>query len=482
MNVLSGLQPIRVWEYFEQICAIPHGSRNTKAISDFCVDFARKHGLRYIQDENNNVILFAPATAGYENAPAVMIQGHLDMVCEKEPGCGIDMETEGLRLCTDGEWVWADGTTLGGDDGIAVAYALAILDADDIPHPALEVVLTVDEEIGMLGAASIDVSMLQARRVLNIDSEEEGYLLASCAGGLTARCEIPVQWESAQGVRMRVRLTGLTGGHSGTEIDKGRANSNMLMGRLLYELSREVPCRIAQLAGGLKDNAIARETTAEIVVSADRESRAAETIARCCELLREEYRNTDRRLSVEISVLDAGEQRVLTARSAQAVQALLMLAPNGVQRMSSDIEGLVQTSLNCGILMLDSDALHVTFSVRSSVNSEKNALTDKLRCLSGLLGGSCRIEGEYPAWEYRQHSALRDLMVDVFTQQYGHPPVVQAIHAGLECGLLSGKLPGLDCISFGPDIKDIHTTSERMSIPSVQRTWAYIKQILKQCK
>lgn len=482
MAVLSGLQPAKALGYFEQLCAIPHGSRNTKAVSDFCAAFAREHGLRYIQDESNNVILFAPATAGYENAPAVMLQGHLDMVCEKEPDCDIDMEAEGLRLRTDGEWIWADGTTLGGDDGIAVAYALAVLDSDEIPHPALEVVLTVDEEIGMLGAASIDVSMLKARRALNIDSEEEGYLLASCAGGMTVTCEIPMLWERAVGECIELKLSGLTGGHSGTEIDKGRANSNMLMGRLLYELEREVPYALCGLAGGLKDNAIARETTAQIIVAPEHRQRVLEAAAQRGGVYRMEYRLTDPGLTLDVSALGEEDGDVLTASSCKNAVAALLLAPNGVQRMSGDIAGLVQTSLNCGILTLERDALRATFSVRSSVNSEKDALADRLRGLCELLGGRCSIAGAYPAWEYRQDSPLRDLMVRVFTQQYGHPPVVQAIHAGVECGLLSGKLPGLDCISFGPDIKDIHTTAERLSVASVQRTWDYLIQILAQCR
>lgn len=482
MAVLSGLQPENVFGYFEQLCAIPHGSRNTKAISDFCVDFARHHQLDYIQDGQNNVILFAPPTAGYEDAPPVMIQGHLDMVCEKESDCDIDMQTDGLRLRTDGGWVWADGTTLGGDDGIAVAYALAILASETVAHPALEVVLTVDEEIGMLGAASIDVSMLRARRALNIDSEEEGYLLASCAGGLTARCDIPVTWEQKQGVCVQLQISGMSGGHSGMEIDKGRANSNLLMGRFLYELSQAVPYSICQLAGGMKDNAIARETTADIIIHAEWRGKLLDFVAQRGAVYRAEYQITDPHMSLTASIGKEIVRDALTAHSKERVLSACMLAPNGVQRMSADIVGLVQTSLNCGIMVLDSDALHLTFSVRSSVDSEKTALTDKLHSLCHLLGGSCQTGGEYPAWEYRQQSPLRELMIDVFTKQYGHPPVVQAIHAGLECGLLAGKLPGLDCISFGPDMKDIHTTKERMSVASVQRTWKYLVQVLEQCR
>lgn len=482
MESLNTLQPQNVFDYFEQLCAIPHGSRNTKAISDYCVTFAQKQGLKYIQDLHNNVILFAPATAGYETAEPVILQGHLDMVCEKDADSTIDMNTDGLRIQTDGTWVWADGTTLGGDDGIAVAYALAILASDSLAHPALEVVLTADEEIGMLGAAAIDVSMLQGRRALNLDSEQEGCLLASCAGGLTACCEIPVTWENTQGLCVRLTIAGLRGGHSGTEIDKGRVNANLLMGRFLYELSGELPYALAEIFGGCKDNAIARTASAEIVIAPDAQAQLLEFISQRSTRYRRENEISDPALSLTAKTEETAKRKVLSEQSHRGVLSALLLAPNGVQRMSMDMAGLVQTSLNCGILTLDNDALRLTFSVRSSVDSEKAALTDRLRVLCELLGGSCHITGAYPAWEYRPHSALRELMTKVFLEQYGHPPLVQAIHAGVECGLLSGKLPGLDCISFGPDMEDIHTTKERLSVLSVQRTWSYLTAVLEQCR
>lgn len=482
MSVLNKLQPEGVFAIFEQLCAIPHGSRNTKAISDFCVKFAEQRGLRYIQDENNNVIIFAPASAGMEHAQPVILQGHLDMVCEKTPDCDLDMEKQGLRLQTDGEWVWADQTTLGGDDGIAVAYALAILDDTSIQHPPLEVILTVDEEIGMLGAASIDLGQIGGRRLLNIDSEEEGVLLTSCAGGATVSCSIPMMWSVKKGLRVTVKIHGLRGGHSGTEIDKGRANANVLLGRFLNELDKEYPYALCTVDGGLKDNAIPRESTADMIISPDYLEELCAYAAKTQNAWREEFGENDPEIAVSVQEIGIDSHEVMFGDCRRNTLAVMSQLPNGVQAMSQEIEGLVQTSLNLGILKTDFRGVHMTFSVRSSINAEKDALMEQLADLMARYGGGAEINGEYPAWEYRKESKLRRIMTQVYTEQYGEAPKIQAIHAGLECGLLAGKLPDLDAISFGPDIEEIHTTRERLSIPSVQRTWNFILGVLKACK
>lgn len=482
MSVLNKLQPEGVFAIFEQLCAIPHGSRNTKAISDFCVKFAEQRGLRCIQDENNNVILFAPASAGMEHAQPVILQGHLDMVCEKTPDCDLDMEKQGLRLQTDGEWVWADQTTLGGDDGIAVAYALAILDDASIQHPPLEVILTVDEEIGMLGAASIDLGQIGGRRLLNIDSEEEGVLLTSCAGGATVSCSIPMMWSVKKGLRVTVKIHGLRGGHSGTEIDKGRANANVLLGRFLNELDKEYPYALCTVDGGLKDNAIPRESTADLIISPDYLEELRAYAAKTQSAWREEFGENDPEIAVSVQEIGIDSHEVMFGDCRRNTLAVMSQLPNGVQAMSQEIEGLVQTSLNFGILKTDFRGVHMTFSVRSSINAEKDALMEQLADLMARYGGGAEINGEYPAWEYRKESKLRRIMTQVYTEQYGEAPKIQAIHAGLECGLLAGKLPDLDAISFGPDIEEIHTTRERLSIPSVQRTWNFILGVLKACK
>lgn len=481
MAILTGLQPSGVFEMFEQLCGIPHGSRNTKAISDFCVRFAQEHGLNYRQDDSNNVILFAPATPGMEQAQPVMLQGHLDMVCEKEADCPLDLQKEGLNLRTDGEWIWAEDTTLGGDDGIAVAYALAILADPTIPHPPLEVVLTTDEEIGMLGAAAIDLSEVKARRVLNIDSEEEGVLLAGCAGGATVCCHIPLMWTLKKGLRATVQITGLRGGHSGMEIQKGRANANKLMGRFLNEMDEIFAYALCTVNGGNKDNAIARESTADVVILPERLAELTAFAAQRQEAYRAEYGEADPDITIAVTPGTEDTFEIMMGDCRRSVLSVLQQLPNGVQQMSRDIEGLVQTSLNLGILKVDFRGIHLTSSVRSSVNAEKQQLIQQLAEICGKLGGSCEVMGEYPAWEYKADSPLREIMTEVYLEQYGRKPAVEVIHAGLECGLLSGKLDGLDCVSFGPDIVDIHTTREKLSIPSVQRTWKLLLEVLKRC-
>lgn len=482
MAVLAGLEPAPVFRYFEEICGIPHGSGNTKQISDYCVAFAKEHSLRYIQDEMNNVILFKDGTAGYEDSAPVMIQGHLDMVCEKTPESTIDFEKDGLTIRLEDGVISADGTTLGGDDGIAVAYALAILASDDIPHPPLEVVLTVDEETGMYGATAIDCSVLKSRTMLNMDSEDEGYLLVSCAGGVRSVCRLPVSRETVSGTAVILKISGLTGGHSGVEIDKGRANANVLLGRALYEMGKSVPYALVSLDGGLKDNAIPREASAMLMIPDERTEELAALTGKWEEIFANEYRTADPNLKLELEIGAPAKARAMDKVSAGRVIAALMQLPRGIQRMSADIPGLVQTSLNLGILKTEESAVEMSFAVRSSVSTEKEELVSRLENLMEVLGGTLENTGDYPAWEYKRDSKLRDLMVEVFEEMYGRKPVVQALHAGVECGLFSGAMPGLDCVSFGPDMKDIHTTSESMSVASVQRTWAYTLEVLKRLK
>ena len=482
MNQLDGLQPASVFQYFAEICAIPHGSRHTKQISDYCVRFAQQHRLRYIQDASNNIILFKDGTAGYEQSAPVMLQGHLDMVCEKTADCPIDFLTDGLSLRVQDGMIFAEGTTLGGDDGIAIAYALAILASDDIPHPPLEVVFTVDEEIGMLGAAALDYTPLRARTMLNLDSEDEGFLLVSCAGGVTATCQLPVQRECKTGTQMTLSISGLTGGHSGVEIDKGRANANKLLGRALYELRKEVSFSLLSVCGGLKDNAIPRDATAAFVVAPSDAAIVSQFAQRYQDIFRAEYHVVEPALSVAAHETASGVYSTMTADAQTRTIAALVNLPNGVQHMSADIPGLVQTSLNLGILSTTEHAVSMHFSVRSSVSTQKQALVSQLSNLMDVLGGSVLCTGAYPAWEYNRDSRLRDLMVDIFEKQYGHKPVIQALHAGVECGLFADQLPELDCVSFGPNILDIHTPKERMEIASVQRTWRFLLEILRQLR
>lgn len=474
---LAGLQPESVFAYFEKLCSIPHGSGNTKAISDYLVSFAKEHGIRYIQDELNNVLFFQEGTCGYEDHAPVILQGHMDMVCEKDEGCPIDMEKDGLDVTHDGEYVFARGTTLGADDGIAVAYALALLADQSIPHPPLEIILTVDEETGMDGAAGVDLSMLKGRTMINLDSGEENIFTVSCAGGARASIKLPVERRAVYGPCVKLTVEGLQGGHSGVMIHKKLANANKVMGQLLDRIQQQMPLCITSLQGGAKDNAIPRSCKATLVVL----GMHPEKINEICQTLEEEIRTQYDEPEVKIYGEDADALggNALTSQCSATVVSLLNAVPNGVQAWSKDIEGLVETSLNLGVMKLEEE-FSVTFAVRSSVNQEKEALLSRLEELSRFYEGSCfRSSGSYPAWEYRKDSKLQETMVSLYRQMFGKEAKVVAIHAGLECGFLSEKLPGLDCVAVGPNMYDIHTSREKLNIASTQRVWKFLQEILK---
>ena len=480
MRALENCEPKRVFYYFEELCKIPHGSGNTKQISDYLVSFAKEHGLEYVQDEMNNVVIYKPATEGYEDAPAVILQGHMDMVCEKRPDVDHDFTKDPLNISVKDGYVTANGTTLGGDDGIAVAYGLDLLESTELAHPALEVLITVDEEIGLLGAEGFDCSALKGKRLINLDSEAEGSLWISCAGGLSGISTIPVQRVEAEGQKTAVKITGLMGGHSGAEIDKKRANANVLMGRFLYTLQKEAAYEIISLAGGQKDNAITREADAELLVE------DVNAVKACAEKVqkgfREEYAGTDEGITIEITDLGASSARVLHPTSREKVLFFLMEVPFGIQKMSGSIDGLVETSTNIGIVKLGEDEFLGSSSVRSSVEAAGAALSDKICYLTEFLGGDYTVQGAYPAWEYRKDSPLRDQMVEVYEEMYGEKPNVVAIHAGLECGLFYKKIEGLDCVSLGPNMKDIHTSEEVLDIASTERVWKYLVKVLESLK
>ena len=473
---LAGIEPASVFGYFEKLCSMPHGSGNTKIISDYLVSFAKEHGIRYIQDELNNVLFFQEGTCGYEDHAPVVLQGHMDMVCEKDADCPINMETEGLDVTHDGQCVYAKGTTLGGDNCIAVAYALALLADKTIPHPPLEVIITVDEETGMYGAAGVDLSMLQSRTLINLDSEDEGVFTVSCAGGARGTIKLPVARHAVYGPCVRLTVEGLQGGHSGVEIHKNRANANKVMGELLGRIQKLMPLCITKLEGGAKDNAIPRSCQVTMVAMGMYIERINDIAAELEKEIREQYDEPE--VKIYGDDVDALGGNALTTQDTAKIIALLCAAPNGVQAWSQDIEGLVQTSLNLGVVKLD-DSLRMTFAVRSSVNKEKRELLDRLAELAKFYDAEYSETGNYPAWEYKKDSVLRDTMVATFLRMFDKEPQVVAIHAGLECGLLSEKLPGLDCVSIGPDMHDIHTSREKLEIESTRRTWEFLLEVLK---
>ena len=473
---LAGLEPASVFGYFEKICSIPHGSGNTKLISDYLVSFAQEQGIRYIQDELNNVIFFQEGTCGMEDHAPVILQGHMDMVCEKDEDCPIDMATQGLDVTHDGHSVFARGTTLGGDDGIAVAFALALLADKSIPHPPLEVIITVDEETGMFGAAGIDLSMLKGRTLINLDSEDEGIFTVSCAGGARGTISLPVKRRPVYGPCVKLTVEGLRGGHSGVEIHKPLANANKVMGEFLGRIQQLMPVCITAFSGGAKDNAIPRSCTVTLVAMGMYIERINDIAEALQKELRERYDEPE--AVVRGDDVDALGGNALSTEDSAKVIALLNAAPNGVQSWSQDIEGLVQTSLNLGVARLE-DHFRMTFAVRSSVNQEKQDLLARLAELAKFYEADYSQVGEYPAWEYRKESRLRDTMVSIYTRMFGKAPEVVAIHAGLECGLLSEKLPGLDCVSTGPQMHDIHTSREKLEIASTERTWKFLLEVLK---
>ncbi|MCU6761274.1 Cytosol non-specific dipeptidase [uncultured Roseburia sp.] len=470
----------RVFYYFHEICQIPHGSGNTKAVSDYCVQFAKEHGLEYYQDSLNNVIIIREAAKGYEDHKPYIIQGHLDMVCEKDADRTIDFEKEGLDLYEEQGYLKARGTTLGADDGIAIAYGLALLEKEDLKSPRLEVVFTVDEETGMYGAKGIDLSVLKGRELLNLDSEEEGIFLCGCAGGMRARAEFSFTREIRSGILAVLTLTGLHGGHSGSEIQKEYGNAIQLMGRVLKELEQLCHYSLIHINGGLKDNAIPREASAEILLSEDNMDSFHSAVSHMESILHKEYENTDPELKLSASVKKAEtSEHVMAKQGKHQILTFLYTMPNGVQHMSTDLYDLVETSLNAGIMTTSENHVQISFSIRSSVSSRKRLLADQIRLLTESLLGCYTEDGEYPAWEYRKDSLLRKRLIQVYEELFNQRPKVEAIHAGLECGLFLEKLPDLDCVSLGPQIDDIHTPSEKLSIASTEKIWKFLLEFLK---
>lgn len=480
MNVLSALEPADVFGYFEQLCAVPHGSGNTRIISDLCAGFARDLGLRYRQDEANNLVIWKDASPGYEGAEPIILQGHMDMVCAKTEDCPKDMAAEGLDLMTDGEWVWAKNTTLGGDNCIAVAMILAILADSTLPHPPIEAVFTTDEETGMGGAFALDCSDLKGKRLLNLDSEEEGVFTVSCAGGARLDCLLPGTAEEAGGLTgYEITLEGLQGGHSGADIDKGRASANQLMGRVLYSAMERIPgLRLADIRGGVFDNVICSKCTALAAVPGEKAEEFEAFIRSFDAVLKNEYAASD--AGVSLTCRRAAVERAMSAGTTSCMLHTLLALPQGVQAMSMDFPGLVQTSLNLGVMGMEADGLHASFSVRSCIASQKEMLIQRVRAIVEFAGGSVTERSSYPGWQYAKESSFREMVLDAYRTVTGKEPVIAATHGGLECGLFIEKIPGLDALSMGPELHDVHSVRERLSVPSTQRVYRLVCQILKQ--
>ncbi len=474
-----------VFGFFREITAIPRGSGNVTAIGDYLVRFAEERKLEYRRDEAGNVIIRKPGTGESDDEPGIVLQGHMDIVCEQEEGRDIDMTVTPPQILQEGDWLTADGTTLGADNGIAVAMMLALLDDGTAIHPQLECIFTVDEEVGMLGAQALDLSDLQGRMMLNLDSEDEGVITAGCAGGAELHCIFEAKRRKRKGYILSVGTDGLLGGHSGDAINRGRANADLVTARVLYRLYREQPFRLIYLIGGNKDNAIPRSARAEVLLPSDTNTEALMmTLENEAASIRNEYRLTDPGLQIHASLDmtrtdDEGEEALPTAeafsrRDTRRFLRFLAITPNGVQEYDPSFPGLPQTSLNLGILRTEDHGMTAVYLLRSSVNSQRRWLESRLGSLVRILDGKVVKKGEYPAWEFRTESPFRDELIRIYRDTTGTEPSVAMIHGGLECGLLAAKVPGLDCVSMGPNMRDVHTPAEKLSISSTVRTWKFL--------
>lgn len=480
MRVLENLVPDKVFYYFEEISSIPRGSGDLEAVSDYCVNFAKERNLAVRKDELNNVVIKKPATEGREYDTTVIIQGHLDMVCEKTTESNHDFENDGIELLVDGDWISANGTTLGADNGIAIAYALAILDDNTISHPALEVIFTADEEIGMFGAKALDMSDLTGKYMLNLDCEEDGICYAGCAGGARLEAQFDIERTSSKGTLYTITVKGLKGGHSGAEIDKERANASMIMGRVLHKIDDTMNFGIVSVNGGSKDNVITRENIAQIV--AEDEDTLKKIIDDFNTEIKNEYAVADQNIIVTIEKGEYGEYNVVCKDNQDDVITFMYTVPYGPQNYCTDVKGVVETSLNMGVVNTTEDKIVIVMSVRSMIRSRKELLLDRVKCLALKLNAKVEIGADYPEWEFKRNSALQDIMKKTYFDMYKEEIKMNVIHAGLECGYFLEKNPELDVLSFGPQMFDIHTPEERLSISSTKKVYDLVLELLKNIK
>ncbi len=481
LALAATLQPARVMRYFAEISNIPRGSGNEAGIADYLVRFAKERGLAYYRDPANNVLIKAAATAGKGDAPTLLLQGHTDMVCEKNGDTVHDFERDPIRLVLDGDRLRADGTTLGGDNGIAVAYMLAILDGDARAHPALECLFTAGEEVGMDGIVAFDVSLLAARHMINLDSEGEGMVTAGCAGGVRTDLVIPIRRVTAgeDTVCMRVSLRGLCGGHSGEDIHRGRVGANVLLARLLSAMRRELPFSLVSIEGGSKDNAIPRECEAIICLPAADAASAAMTMMRLADAVAVELVQEDSNCTVSVERLEKPcPLSPMDEDATRRVLSLLNTVPQGVLKVSHRVQGLVEYSRNAGVVWTTEDAVKLTLTSRSCHETLLDHAEQSLDDLATLVGGTATHRNRYPGWDFAPVSRVREAYIDAFSALFEYQPRTLAIHAGLESGYIKKQLPDMDIISVGPDMKNIHSPDEQLSLPSVDRIWQVLLRLL----
>lgn len=470
----------RVFEIFEEICTIPHGSGDTIKIADYCVAFAKKNNLNYHRDNANNVIVYKGATAEFIGSDPIILQGHLDMVCQKTDGTHFDFEKDSLNLFYDGDFLAAKDTTLGADNGIAVSYILAILESNQVEHPPIEAVFTTDEEIGMIGASALDFSILKSKRMINLDSEEDDTLTVSCAGGMDFHIQIPFKTVPVTATKIEITLGGLKGGHSGVEIHKNRTNADILAGHLLKSLSANTDFSLLSIDGGNKGNAIANRCV--ISVCTDKPDVFILASKDFLNTTKQELLNTEPDFFFDIIERDTATHNALPKDTQNDVLFLLTAFPNGVVQMSREIEGLVETSLNLGILKTENGFISALISLRSNKKTGMQELSDKLIALCSRICCTYETSGFYPPWEFNTNSKLQAIYCKIYKQIFNKEPKIAAIHAGLECAVFADKITGLDCVSMGPNLFDVHTVSERLQISSAKTTFDLLLEILKNCK
>jgi len=480
--ILANYKPQEVLKHFEAISQIPRGSGNEKAVSDYIAQFAQGLGRKTIQDELNNLVIFKPASYGYEASPTIILQAHLDMVCEKNADTTHDFLNDPIQLYVDGDFVKARGTTLGADNGLGVALCMALLEESNLTHPPLEIVLTVDEEAGMTGADKLGCSVLKGRRMINLDNSEDSQIIMGCAAGTGIKYTIPVEWEKRPDSSFvyEVSVKGLIGGHSGADIHRERGNALRIIGQVLAALAQHIDISVASINGGMKVNAIPREATATIVIPQGQECRALEILSDCCQSFAQQYRATDAGLCIEYH--SATTDNIICRHSTQKLISALILLPNGVLHMSTELDELVNSSCNIGVVETLQDSIRIVAMGRGAAAHFNQQMERQAAYLAKLLGIQPSITTRTAAWPYNPDSQLLKLAEKCYAPIFGHAPKVTAIHAGLECGLFSEKIDGLDIISIGATNHDLHTPDERLSISSTAKTWQFVKSILEAAK
>lgn len=480
MELIKNLKSEKVFYFFKQISMIPRNSGNEKNISNYLLKFAKDRNLDVIQDSSFNIIIKKDATDGYEDLPPVIIQGHMDMVCVKSNDSNHDFKNDPLELkLVDNKYLYANNTTLGGDNGIAIAYGLAILDSDDIKHPKLEFVFTTEEETTMNGALNLDTSLLEGKILLNIDSEEEGVFTLGCAGGILMDSELLLEFEEIKSPTYKIEIGGLLGGHSGIQADRKRANANKLMARLLFELKKEMDINIISIDGGDKYNSIPNVSCSIISISECDENIVKEKCLKIKEIFMNEYKSENLFINIDEITLK-NEKNQFTKEITNKVIDFLVLLPDGIQTMSEDIDGLVESSINLGIIKTENNKIKFKMDLRSSLRSKLYEIINKIEIISEIMGFETIKYGEYPEWPYNPNSKIKDLSVEIYKRLFNINPIVNALHAGLECGVFKEKLPSdVEIISFGPNIFDVHTINEHIDIESVERFYIFLTELLE---